>query len=321
MKTQTKTSKSTIASAAALVRKNAALLICLALSTLGLGRPATAEEFPTIAFDAPGAGTSTGQGTFAYSINQQGMIAGYYADNNNVFHGFVRSPRGHITTIDVSGAGTGAYQGTYAYGSNADGAITGFYSDSGFVFHGFVRSPDGNIKTFDAPGAAGTFAANINPAGVIAGDYFDANNVQHAYTRTPDDKFTTFDARGAGTATGQGTFTEFLDCINADGAMTGYSVDSKNVAHGYVRDRDGYISVFNAPGAGIGPGLGTIATGIDPAGTTTGVYFDAANVAHGLVPGARGDIVKIDVRGAGTGSGQGTYPGYINTRGDTLGQY
>jgi hypothetical protein len=137
-----------------------------------------------------------------------------------VYHGFVRTQRDHITTIDVSGAGTGAFQGTLPYGSNPEGAIAGFYADSSFVYHGFVRAPDGKITTFDAPGAAGTFAANINPAGVIAGDYFDVNNVQHAYLRTPDGNFTTFDAPGAGTGTGQGTFTGFLDCINPEGAMT-----------------------------------------------------------------------------------------------------
>ena len=226
MKTQAKTCKLTIARAAAPARGNAALMVCLALSTVGLCRSATAGESTTITFNAPGAGTSSGQGTFAYSINQQGAIAGFYLDKSNVYHGFVRTQRGQITTFDVSGAGTAAFQGTLPYGSNPEGAIAGFYADSSFVYHGFVRAPDGHITTFDAPGAAGTFAANINPAGVIAGDYFDVNSVQHAYLRTPDDNFTTFDAPGAGTGAGLGTLAAGIDPASSIAGMAGAAQSS-----------------------------------------------------------------------------------------------
>src|SRR5271165_2844222 len=173
MKTQAQTCKLIIARAVALARGNAALVVCLALFTVGLGPSAIAGESAIITFDAPGAGTGAGQGTFAFSINQWGTIAGFYLDKSNVYHGFVRTERGHITTFDVSGAGTGAFQGTLPYGSNPEGAIAGFYADSSYGYHGFVRAPDGHITTFDAPDAAGTFAANINPAGLIAGDYVD----------------------------------------------------------------------------------------------------------------------------------------------------
>ena len=94
MKTQTKTCKLAIARAAALTRGNVALVVCLALSTVGLCRSATAEEPAIITFNAPGAGTGAGQGTFAYSINQQGTITGFYVDNSNVYHGFVRTQSG-----------------------------------------------------------------------------------------------------------------------------------------------------------------------------------------------------------------------------------
>lgn len=190
-----------------------------------------------------------------------------------MYHGFVRTQRGHMTTFDVSGAGTGVFQGTLPFGSNPEGAIAGFYADSSYVYHGFVRAPDGHITTFGAP--------------------------------------------GAGTGANQGTFTEFLDCINPEGAMTGYYVDINNELHGYVRARDGKITIFDAPGAGTGAGLGTLATGIDPASRIVGEYFDASNVSHGFVRAAHGDIINVDAPGAGSGSNQGTYQG-ISTREETL---
>jgi len=42
-------------------------------------------------FDAPGTGTGSGQGTFPDGINDAGAITGYYIDNNDVLHGFLRT--------------------------------------------------------------------------------------------------------------------------------------------------------------------------------------------------------------------------------------
>jgi hypothetical protein len=50
---------------------------------------------------------------------------GYYTDGNNVYHGFLRSPRGAFTAFDVPGAGTGPGQGTVLYSMDASGDITG----------------------------------------------------------------------------------------------------------------------------------------------------------------------------------------------------
>ncbi len=43
-------------------------------------------------FDPPGTGTIPFSGTFAYAINDGGVIAGNYLDNSNLNHGFLRSP-------------------------------------------------------------------------------------------------------------------------------------------------------------------------------------------------------------------------------------
>jgi hypothetical protein len=43
-------------------------------------------------FNAPGAGTGAYPGAFPKSINDGGVIAGFYTDPNNVYHGFVPTP-------------------------------------------------------------------------------------------------------------------------------------------------------------------------------------------------------------------------------------
>jgi hypothetical protein len=114
----------------------------------------------------------------------------------------------------------------------------------------------------------------------------------------------TFDAPGAGTGASQGTQAF---AISPNGTITGFYFDSNNVAHGYVRARDGTFITFDAPGAGTGSGQGTFSFSINPASTTAGQYSDASGVVHGFVRARDGAITTFDAPGAGTGPGQGTF--------------
>jgi len=91
-------------------------------------------------FDVPGAGTivDSWEGTFAYDINAEGTIIGWYADANWVVHGFLKSSDGRITTFDGPNASTTQGQGTYPMTINSEGAITGYYYDSEGMAHGFL---------------------------------------------------------------------------------------------------------------------------------------------------------------------------------------
>ena len=244
---------------------------------------------PTITtFDVPGAGTGPGQGTQGIHINPAGAITGYYLDLGDVFHGYVRTLDGTFATFDAPGAGTGPFEGTLAFSINPAGATTGIVRDANIVRHGFVRAPNGAITTFDAPGAGtgplqGTRGININPTGTIAGYFTDANDVNHGLVRASNGAITTFDAPGAGTGPGQGTRTEAAACINPAGAIVGFYTDASDVLHGYVRVPGGTITTFDAPGAGTGPGQGTLPASNNPAGTITGSYIDATDVNHGFL--------------------------------------
>src|SRR5205809_325616 len=67
------------------------------------------------------------------------------------------------------------------------------------------------------------------------------------------------------------------------------------------------ITTFDAPGAGTGPGQGTIAFAINPAGTISGRYADAGGATHGILRAPDGTITTFDAPDAGTGPGQGTF--------------
>jgi hypothetical protein len=66
-----------------------------------------------ITFEAPGAGTTAGQGTLAEGINAFGTTYGYYIDGGSVAHGFIRPLTGSFTTFSAPGAGTAARRRTH----------------------------------------------------------------------------------------------------------------------------------------------------------------------------------------------------------------
>ena len=79
------------------------------------------------------------------------------------------------------------------------------------------------------------------------------------------------------------------------------------------------ITTFDAPGAGTGPGQGTIPYAINLGSTIAGFYLDASNVYHGFLRAAGGTITTFDAPGAGTGPFQGTQPLSMNILAVTTG--
>src|ERR1700693_627373 len=97
-------------------------LVAVVVLACGL---ASAQTITT--FDAPGAGTGSGQGTLAEGISAAGTTYGYYFDASGVAHGFLRARNGSFTTFAAPGAGTGSGQGTFAFSLDPAGGITGYY--------------------------------------------------------------------------------------------------------------------------------------------------------------------------------------------------
>jgi probable HAF family extracellular repeat protein len=310
-------------------------VLSLVFYTLGLSLSVNAgtTNMTITTFNAPGAGTAAGQGTFANGMNASGAIVGFIRDANAARHGFMRAPDGTFTMFDDPNAGTcltscgaiGNGQGTRAYAINAAGQIVGFFTDNSARCHGFVRAPNGTFTQIDAPDAGtgpspqGTFPSEfspmgINPGGAITGFYVDANGVQHGFVRAPTGAITEFDPPGS--------ILTNPNAIDETGEIAGFYFDANFVGHAFIRALDGTFTTVDAPGADMtGDGNGTFGVGLTPNGGVEGVYVDVNGALHGFVRSTLGAISTFDVPSAGTGPGQGTLPESNNTLGVIAGNY
>lgn len=294
----------------AIVRNKVALAVFVALSTLALAKGAITV------FNAPEAGTSVQQGTLALDITKSGLIQGFYIDSNYARHGFLRTSGGTISSFDVAGA-----RSTFPVALNSLGTSAGYYSDPNFAVHGFRRTSGGGITIFDVAAAGtgqeqGTVAGNINRSDEIAGFYIDASGVNHGFLRAPNGTIVTFDAPGAGSSDGQGTIIPFGCCLNDNGEIAGFYIDSKVVNHGFLRRPGGAMTTFDVPGSGTAGGEGTSPQAINSLGTIVGYYADQLGRTRGFIRASGGTLTTFAVPGA-----TGTFPVYITSTGEITGNY
>jgi uncharacterized membrane protein len=78
-----------------------------------------------------------------------------------------------------------------------------------------------------------------------------------------------------------------------------------------VRDRDGTLTSFDAPGS-----VGTSANAINPEGAIAGAYQDASLALHGFVRARDGTFTSFDAPGSA-----GTFGNAINPAGAITGNY
>jgi hypothetical protein len=74
--------------------------------------------------------------------------------------------------------------------------------------------------------------------------------------------------------------------------ITGNYVDASAVNHGFLRAPGSALTTFDAPGAGTGPGQGTIPFSNNPAGAIAGFDIDANGVLHGFLRTHEGNDMK-----------------------------
>lgn len=306
----------------------------------GFVRLPGAKDKNILKFDSPGAGTQPWHGTVPQAINIMGAVVGFYINDANETHGFLRAWDGKITALDAPDAGTGSaidpatgsttFFGTFPETINDFGEIGGYYIDVSGIYHGFVRDPRGKITEFDAPGAGtnpgqGTrvnfTCPSMNLQGTLADFIFDSKNANHGYLRTRNGKFTTLDAPGM-----TGTIPS---SINTEGVVSAICVDDIGNWHGCVRNRNDKWEVYEVyPPADVPWGNDwtfTTPEQINNFGVVTGYTVDPYPnqwILHGFTRTRDGKITVID---AGTATGYnwpaGTEADVINDLGVVAGTF
>lgn len=241
-----------------------------------------------------------GEGWDTAGINREGVVVGDYRDDNFTQHGFIRTPKGKITTFDPAGSVE-----TTVVGVDDKGATAGTYEDSAAIYHGFVRASDGAIASFDVPQSTTTEALAMNARGDIAGSWFDSSGA-HGFLRLANGKFQTFDVAGAETGTAP-------SAISDDDTIAGTYVDANYVQHGYLRYADGTIESFDVRG---NDGLNV--SGINRAGVVVGTYYlrHTDVVPHAFLRTAHGRVVTLDQPHK-----RWMYGKDINVQGWTIGEF
>jgi uncharacterized membrane protein len=266
--------------------------------------------------DAPGAGTTTPEGTFGTQVTTNGNVVGYFVDANGVFHGFVRTSIGAFAIIDAPGADMVQNGGTLVTAMNTPGEAAGYYSAQGFL-HSYTISSGGVLTEFDPPNSSGSSVLCINDSGAIAGGVIDVNG-NHGYVRTSDGTFALIDPTGNPSG-----IQEVLPYgVNASGSITGEYIDANSVYHGFLRDPSGNITLLDAPGAGTAAGEGTElgainASGVIVGGINVGV-INGVNTTHSVIRNADGSYTVFDPPQAGA---QTSFAEGINDDGVVVGEY
>ncbi|MCE5293333.1 MAG: DUF3466 family protein [Chlamydiales bacterium] len=153
-----------------------------------------------------------------------------------------------------------------------------------------------------------TRVTDINDKGVIIG-YFDTGPEFQGFIRPPTGEVLPFIVPD---------YSTVPLSINKSSMITGVVTDINYVYHGFLRSSDGYITIFDAPGAGTSASQGTYAYSINQTGVITGYVTDSSDVSSGFIRN-RSQTITFSADNAGTNPGLGTFALDINASGTTVG--
>jgi probable HAF family extracellular repeat protein len=283
-----------------------AILILAALNSGGTAfaggdspPPATHTHYKFTTIDITGAAVP-----YAYAINDEGVVSGFYSDSSGDFHGFLWHD-GTSVTIDAPGDWVDTYIGAI----NDLGVAIGNYDDGLTVSHAALfRVRDQTwIRLPDVPGTSVNYGNGINNLGLALGVAYEGpltdsyNGVGWIW----DGRDYSFFAVPAGVGTFTGTYPS---AINDEGVVDGYYEDSEGNYHGFLK-RGSTITSFDVPGADA-----TFAYGINDLGDVVGPY-NVGQVPNGYIL-HEGNFVTVNVPGAAATALDG-----INNLGQIVGTY
>jgi len=98
-------------------------------------------------------------------LNNLNQVAGYFADADGNYHGFIEKG-GNYTIYNAPGATE-----TYPDGINDWGVLQGQWDDANYNAHGFLATTTGYFQSVDYPGSAATAIVGINDKLANCGGY------------------------------------------------------------------------------------------------------------------------------------------------------
>jgi hypothetical protein len=243
-----------------------------------------------------GKGHSTQTDAEANGINNNGSIAGYAANSEYQYFGYILQKGDQFTSFQVVSG-----HDTTASGIDRDGTTVGTTATS--EDFGFIRSPTGDLTSVGYPGAKDTEFDGINENGSeIVGDY-DAAQEHGLIDR--GGKLITYDVPASLKAG-----TTFIYGVNDRREMVGAYLNDSGF-HGWSKT-GGVFTTIDYPGASA-----TYVDGISNSGTLVGYYTNSGqNNVHGFILGTDGVFHEIDVTGADE-----TIISGINDAGELVGSY
>ena len=208
--------------------------------------------------------------TVLHSINDRGVIAGFYSGVTVPGHGLLLID-GSFITFDIPGAAGG----TALRGINNRGDLAGTFSKTAVNLNtdqfGFIVPKVGASVIFQLPdpAASGLVVEAINDVRTVVGYYTASSSTLTGFMRHIDGRWTDIAVPGADATQVFG--------INNCGIIAG-TYASSGVLHGFF-GRPGNLQTFDVPGAG-----NTHVQGINNHGRLVG-FYGTNGVRHGYLTG------------------------------------
>lgn len=173
-------------------------------------------------------------------INDFGVAAGFWTDNNGHEHGYVveidlnsQKPKKFIEIPPATFPGAIA---TQASDITDQGEVCGFWTDGNNYNHGFVGRLGGRLSTFNVQiegmTATSTSAFGCNNQGEVVGSFTDGNGGVHGFIYE-NGKFSQFDATGSSQTAAFGVMGTLINGVNDEGDIVGFFSDGTKV-NGFV---------------------------------------------------------------------------------------
>lgn len=248
--------------------------------------PVTFEVLLTV--DYPGATSTEVNG-----INERGDVGGFFANESDMFRGFVRFSDGHFSGPIT--APTYPQAVLEVSGINSVGAVCGSYISGGY-FHGFLLS--GSTFTDITAGPADTLVESVNSAGNFCG-----------YTNPPQKAFVSIGGSITFFTIPGSSNTSAFGMNNLNQVVGSYTIGYHQF--GFLREADGTLiyPIGHPTGGAI------YLLGINDGGLMVGMIFDGARF-HAIFFRAPGRFALYDYPGANYTRFNG-----INKRGQISGTY